>query len=168
MDTKRRTSLPVIFFGNLWNWLTQPFEELPNIGDRRRSVTTTTFLLFAVIAVAIEQMAAGNTPFIALIFLIAGYFLARTRWFKFAALILVFTLIFPSYLVVLKLPDPDANRVLAAFVWIIVPLLLSSLIYSVRATVAISVINFGMLAILPFIRTVPTIAATAKQAKCRA
>lgn len=152
MDTKRLTPLPVIFFGKLWNWLTEPLEELPNIGDRRRSVTTTTFLLFAVIAVAIEQMAAGNTPIIALIFLIAGYFLARTRWFKYAALILVFTLIFPSYLVVLRLPDPDANRVLAAFAWVFVPLLLSSLIYSVRATVVISAINFGVLALLPFLR----------------
>ncbi len=152
MNTKQRTPLPVIFFGKLWNWLTAPLEELPNIGDRRRSVTTTTFLLFAVVAVAIEQMAAANTPFIALILLIAGYFLARTRWFKFAALILVFTLIFPSYLVVLRLPDPDANRVLAAFAWVFVPLLLSSLIYSVRATVVISAINFGVLALLPFIR----------------
>lgn len=152
MDTKRRTPLPVIFVGKLWGWLTEPLEELPNIGDRRRSVTTATLLLFAVIAVAIEQMAAGNTPFVALISLIAGYFLARTRRFKFAALILIFTLIFPSYLVVLKLPDPDANRVLAAFAWVFVPLLLSSLIYSVRTTVAVSVINFGMLALLPFVR----------------
>jgi len=142
----------MIFLGKLWGWLTEPFEPLPHIGDHRRSITTAAFLLFAVIAVAIDQMAAGNTPTSALLFLIAGYFLARTRWFKFAALILIFTLIFPSYFVALRLPNPAPNQILAAFVWVIVPLLLSSLIYSVRVTVAISAIHFLALAALPFIR----------------
>jgi len=140
------------FLGKLWGWLTEPFEPLPHIGDHRRSITTAAFLLFAVIAVGIEQMAVGNTPFSALLFLITGYFLARTRWFKFAALILIFTLIFPSYLVALRLLNPDPNRILTAFVWVIIPLLLSSLIFSVRVTVVIGAINFLALAALPFIR----------------
>src|SRR5215203_1210520 len=126
----------------LWGWLTEPFETLPRIGDHTRAVTTSAFLLFAALSVAIEQRLAGNTPFSAFLLLIVGYFLARTRWFKFAALILIFTLTFPSYLVVLRLPNPEPSRVISAFAWVIMPLLLSSLIYSVRATIVISSINF--------------------------
>ncbi|MEP7135445.1 MAG: GAF domain-containing protein [Chloroflexota bacterium] len=150
MTFHKFTSLPANVLGKLWRGLTEPFENLPQAGDRRRSVTTSAFLLFAVIAVAVEQMLAGNTPFSALVLLIVGYFLARTRWFKVAALILIFTLTFPSYLVVLRLPDPDANRIISAFAWVIMPLLISSLIYSVQTTVVLSVINLAALIVLPF------------------
>ena len=152
MNIRKLIFLPLIFLRKLSFWLTEPFESLPDIGDKRRSVTTTAFIIFAAVSVAIEQTVAGNTPFSALLLLIAGYFLARTRWFRFAALILIFTLTFPSYLVALRLPNPEPNRIISAFAWVIMPLLLSSLIYSVRTTAAISIINFLALIALPFIR----------------
>ncbi len=145
-------TFPTILLRKLWGWLTQPFETLPHIGDHTRSVTTSAFLFFAALAVAMEQMLAGNTPFSALMLLVGGYFLARTRWFKFAALILIFALIFPSYLVVWRLADPEPSRVIAACVWVLLPLLLGSLIYSVRVMAVISTINFLALAAMPFLR----------------
>ncbi|HKJ38911.1 MAG TPA: GAF domain-containing protein, partial [Anaerolineales bacterium] len=130
------------FFIWVWRFLTEPFETLPKPEDRTRAVFASAFLLFSAIAVAIEQASAGNTPLIALILLIIGYFLARTRGFKIATFLLIFTLTFPSYLVALRQPNPEPNQLISTFVWIIVPLLISSLVYSVRTTAIIGMLNF--------------------------
>ncbi len=152
MTFKKIASMPVTLLGKLWGFLTEPLEALPQPGDRRRAVTTSAFLLFAAIAVATDQIVGGNIPFGALVLLIIGYFLARTRWFKTAALILIITLTFPSYLVVLRLHNPDPSRIIAAFAWVVVPLLLCSLIYSVRVIVIVSVIDLLAQLVLPFLR----------------
>ena len=151
MNVQKIISLLATLAGKVWNALTSPFEPLSAAGDHRRSVTTSAFLLFAFISVAVDLSSGGNTSISALILLAGGYLLARTRWFKFAALILVFTLTFPSYLVAMRLSNPDPSRVISAFAWLTMPLLLSSLIYSVRVTVGVSVINFLALAVMPFI-----------------
>src|SRR5258706_4351016 len=149
MNTKR---ILIFLFKKLWGGLTAPFESLPQTGDYRRAVTTSVFFLFAIISIILERLVAGKTPISALILLIVGYFLARTRWFKIEALSLVLTLTFPSYIVALRLPNPDPSHISYAIGWAIIPLLLSSLIYSAQVTIAISVINFLVLASLPLIR----------------
>lgn len=152
MVLKEITRYPQRLFIWVWHFISEPFEHLPKTEDHRRAVVSAVFLLFSAISIAIEQMMAGNTPFIALVLMVVGYFLARTRWFKFATAILVITLSFPSYLVALNLPNPDTSRINSAFGWIIIPLLLSSLIYSIRTMVAFSLINIAALVSLPFIR----------------
>jgi PAS domain S-box-containing protein len=152
MNVKQIPSFLLTLPSKLWRGLTEPFESLLEIGDYRRAVTTSAFVIFAVIAVMWGRIFGGPIPVGALILLIIGYFLSRTRWFKIAALILIITLTFPSYLTALRLTDPDISRVTATFGWIIIPLLLSSLIYSVQATIAIGALNFLALTLLPFIR----------------
>jgi len=154
MEFRELVRLPYQLLIWLWRLLTEPVEALPRAEDRRRAIISSAFLMFSAISVGIEQRMAGNTPFIALVFLILGYFLARTRWFKHATAILLATLTFPSYLAALHLPNPDAPRIIAVFVWIIIPSLLSSLIYSVRVTVAFSLLNFISLATLPLIHPI--------------
>lgn len=136
----------------VWKFLTEPFETLPKAEDRTRAVFASAFLLFSAIAVAMEQSTAGNTPLVALILLIIGYLLARTRGFKIATLLLIVTLTFPSYLVVFRLTNLDPNRMISAFAWIVIPLLISSLVYSVRTTVIIGTLNILALIVLPHIR----------------
>ena len=152
MNLQRIPKFLLNFPGKLWSSLTEPLEALERIGDYRRAVTISAFLLFAVISITLERIEDNNTPVSALILLMVGYILARSRWFKISALILIFTLTFPSYLAALKLPNPDPSQVVATFAWLIVPLLLSSLIYSVQVTIAIGVLNFLVLAALPFLR----------------
>ncbi|MBK9926803.1 MAG: GAF domain-containing protein [Anaerolineales bacterium] len=121
--------------------------------ERRRAITASIFLLFSFIAVSIEQIMTGNIPFIALVLLFVSYFLARTHWYKFATLVLLVTLSFPSFLIALTRPNPEPDQILAAFVWIVLPLTLSGLIYSVQTTIIYSTINIIVLAVLPFIRS---------------
>jgi len=148
-------SIPQQLYGLLswvWKFLTEPFEILPKAEDRTRAVFSSAFLLFSAIAMAMEQSTAGNTPRIALILLIFGYFLARTRGFKLATLLLVVTLTFPSYLVVFRLTTFEPNRIISMFAWIVIPLLISSLVYSVRTTVLIGTLNLFALGLLPLVR----------------
>jgi PAS domain S-box-containing protein len=152
MNVPKISSFLLTLLNKLWKGSTEPFETLSQTGDYRRAVTTSAFFLFAAVSVLLERLINGNVPVSALLLLIIGYFLSRTRWFKIAALILIFTLTFPSYLIALRLTNPDPNRILAAFAWVTIPLLLSSLVYSVQVTVAVGAINFLVLVALPVMR----------------
>ncbi|HEU0295982.1 MAG TPA: GAF domain-containing protein [Anaerolineales bacterium] len=142
----------VSYLKQFWRFLVEPFESLPQAKDRRRAIVTSAFLLLSFIGVAIEQLWVNNLSVLFLVVLLAGYFLARTRWFKLAAFLLVTALAVPSYLVAFNLSDPDPDRITAAFVWILIPLLISSLIYSIPDTVILGALNLLALSILPLIR----------------
>ena len=149
MNIKR---ILIFLFKKLWGGLTEPFESLSQTGDYRRAVTTSAFLLFAFIAIMLERLADNNMTNSVLVLLIVGYILSRTHWFRIAALILISALTFPAYLEILRLPNPDTNQVISAFGWVVIPLLLSSLIYSLQVTIAISILNFLALTLISFIR----------------
>lgn len=137
--------------GRVGDFFSAPFEKLPYREDERRSAVSALFLLFSAIALLAEQAVAGNTPRSPVFILGGAYFLARTRWYKYATLILIFALTFPSYVVALNLENPEPNRILSSFVWVAVPILITSLIYSVRATIAINFFNILALIVLPFL-----------------
>ena len=130
----------------------EPFETLPPT-DHRFSIISSTFLLIGVVGIWLEQIVGGNTPFAALILLIVGYFVSRTHWYKIATFVLLITLSFPSFIVALTIPNPSAGILNNAFVWIILPLILSSLIYSVRATIIFAVVTILSILALPLIRS---------------
>jgi PAS domain S-box-containing protein len=149
MNIKR---ILIFLFKKLWGGLTEPFESLPQSGDYRRAVTTSAFLLFAFIAIMLKHLADNNTTNSVLALLIVGYILSRTRWFRIAALVLISALTFPAYLEILRLPNPDTNQVISAFGWVVIPLLLSSLIYSLQVTIITSTLNFLALTVISFSR----------------
>jgi signal transduction histidine kinase len=134
----------------LWDWLTAPFVALPRIEERRKAVITAAFALVSVLSVIAEQIGAGNTPFILVPILGGVYFLARTRWYKVAMLILLAGLIFPSYNVAIKLEQPSANQILASFIWVNIPIILASLIYSIRSTGLLVSANILVMLALPW------------------
>ena len=140
------------FFEKLWQYLTEPIVPLPSAEDRRRAKISTVFLLMSFIFVGLEQIVGGNTPFITLVILLVSYFIARTRWYRVATLALLVALSFPSFLVALNLPNPNSNQIFATFSWIILPLILCGLLYSVHATIVFSAANIILLAALPFLR----------------
>lgn len=142
-----------LFLGQLWSLLTDPFESLSKSEDRRRAKITTTLIFFSFIFVGIEQVVAGSTPFVILLVLAISYIVARTRHYKIATMALLLALSFPSFSVALNIPNPDPNRILTAFAWIVLPLILSGLIHSVRATLIYSVLNILLISSLPLLRS---------------
>jgi len=140
------------YIKDFWKLLSEPFEILPPT-ERRLSIISSSFLLISALGVWLERIVGRNTPLAALILLIISYFIARTRWHKVATLVLLVTLSFPSYLVALTTSNPSASILNNAFIWITLPLLLSSLIYSVRATIVFVFANILVILSLPFIRS---------------
>ena len=135
----------------LWKLLTEPIESLSN-AERRYAIISTVFLLIGVIGVGLEQTIGRRTPLSALFIMIMGYLIARTRWYTIAIFILMVTLSFPSYLVALNIVDPNPSVLNNAFIWIILPLIISSLVYSVRTTILLTALNIMLISILPLTR----------------
>jgi hypothetical protein len=148
---------PIHLLKQLWKILTEPFYPLVQ-SDRRISIITSIFLLISVVGVSVEQFVYGATPLPVLIVLVAGYFIARTRWYKIALFVLIVSLTFPSYFIVLTTLDLTSDELNSAFIWLVLPLLLSSLIYSVRTTIIISILNIIFISSLPYIRSELTFA----------
>ncbi len=121
--------------------------------DRRYAIITAVFLFISVIGVLFEQIIGGRTSVSVLILLVVGYLTARTRWYKFAMLLLMIALSFPSYVVALTVPDPNPSVINNSFIWIILPLILSSLFYSVRTTVLFTTLNVAFISVLPLLRS---------------
>ena len=149
MNSITRTSAALL--KKYWKILVEPFESLSQPEDRRRAIITAAFLLFSFLYVVIEQLLIRNTSILVTFVLLAGYILARTRWFRFAAFLLLATLTVPSYLIALTLTNPEPNHILATFAWIILPLLFSGLIYSLTTTLIIASLSLLLLLTLPFI-----------------
>ena len=97
-------------------------------------------------------MLAGSLPVLYLFILLAAYFLARTRWFRLGAFLLVVMLSVPSYWIAFQLQNPGPERIMADLVWIIIPLLASSLIGSISDTILLAALNLFVFSILPIIR----------------
>ena len=135
----------------LWGFLTAPLEKMRHAEDERRAKVVTAFFLFCTVAITIDQMMAGNIPRLASWFLLGGYFLARTRWYKIATIILIVILTVPVYLIVVKSPNIEPYEVFAALVWVILPLLLVSLIFSVRTAILIYAANIAAVLAMPFL-----------------
>ncbi len=149
LNSITRTSVNVL--KQFWKLLVEPFESLPQAKDRRRAIVTSIFLLFGFISMTMEPRLEKTVSIVITVFLLGGYFLARTRWFKLAASLLVVTLTIPSYLVALNLPNPAPDQLLAAFAWIVIPLLLTSLIFSIPTTILLGVFNLLLLSALPLV-----------------
>lgn len=129
-----------------------PLCPLPTPEDRRLAALTTTFLLIMMLAVYIERFLGGNIPGIVLGFLGIAYLLSRTQWHKLAALILICTLAVPSLGRTFTFDAPDPNHILAIGCWLIIPILISSLLYSTRSTTIVSLSIGAALAILPILQ----------------
>lgn len=133
--------------------LIAPLEHLDRPDDRRRASVAAALLLISFLMVGIEILVAGNVPVIVELALFGGYWLTRTSWYRAATWILLLVLVVPSYIVVLTLPQSEPNRVLTAFGWVAVPLILGSLIFSFRVMTLFSLANLVAISLLPFIRT---------------
>ena len=148
---KSTRDLTFNLLARIWKFLTEPFELLQR-SDRRLAIFSAVLLLISAIGVFVEQRIGGATPVISLILLMAGYLTSRTRWFRLAAFILLVTLSFPSYRVALTTTSLTTTTLNNTFIWLVLPIIISSLIFPIHMTVVFSFINIGLLVCLPVLR----------------
>lgn len=134
---------------HVWKFLFEPFTSLSST-DRRLAILSAVFLLLTTAAVLIEQTVGGRTTSTITITLFVGYLLARTQWFKAAMFILMAALSLPSYMAIGAIPDPTPGTIYGAMIWLVLPLILSSLFYSVHTTICFALTNIILIALLPY------------------
>ena len=132
-----------------WDLLTGPATAVKDARSRRNARLIATFLLVLLLIDSIGLFIFGKISLWVLPILSIAYILSRTKYFLWAAFTTVLALSFPSYLVVINLPDPNANAIAIAFAWLSFPLLISSLFCSVRGVVIIALSFFVGILLLP-------------------
>ena len=135
----------------LHQWLIEPSDKVAKAEDRRQAKLLSGLLLLTILAVLAERVVGGNVPIWFLFVLIAGYGLSRTTYFQAAAVGSILMLSVPSFLAVITMEAPTSIRLMSAMIWLIVPILLSSVFLSEGKTVVIIGINMGGIILLPLL-----------------
>ncbi len=110
----------------LKRWLIEPGSHDIKAEDRRRAKLLSLLLLLTILAVLAERVVGGNVPVWFLFVLLACYAGSRTAYFYLAAVGSIVMLSVPSFLMALTLEEPSSIRIISAMIWIVVPILLSS------------------------------------------
>ena len=135
----------------LQKWLVEPSGKIVKAEDRRQAKLLSILLLVTLLAVISERIVGGNVPIGFLIFLLLGYVVSRTSYFHLAAVSCIFILGVPSYLVTFTLSQPIALRLMASFMWLVIPILLSSVFLSIRGTAVIIALFIVGIILLPLL-----------------
>ena len=149
---KRNRPLSVNYkWGNLWRWLTAPSAQIEDLDSRRRARLLAGVLLLAAIMSAVGSFFSWNSEttagaislgvqlLISAVLLITAYGFSRTKFFTWSAGLGLVILMLPAYITTLTNPPTDQARIIATFMWLIVPLLLGSVLLSRVGLVILSI-----------------------------
>jgi methyl-accepting chemotaxis protein len=146
---------------NLWQRLTEPGDKVEALEDRRQVKLLSSLLVILVPLLAIgivpivlnspENAMVGVAVGTATAGLAGAYGLARTRYYRTGIIVALaaFSSIPLAGLVAARVPD--AIIVTSAFIWAAVPILLGSILLSVRGTIVLGAANAGVLLLSPLL-----------------
>ena len=129
---------------SIWRLLTEPLaSSLPPEKYRRSAPLLAAFLLVLVgatfVSVGTSLVTGGVQPIIVVAFVVfsIAYLLSRTRHYLLAAALTVTMLAIPSFVSVLLDPDVSEYLIPPRLVWLVLPILLSSLLFNIRGTLVV-------------------------------
>jgi methyl-accepting chemotaxis protein len=146
----------------LWQWLVEPSSAIQNIETRRqvRLLATLLIILLPLVsagALAIPLSGAADVSVasvlaVAAVGTVAAYVLSRTRHYTITVVLtlVVFSLIPQG--AALSTHSNDPYLLTASFSWVILPLLLSGVLLSLRGIVILAAANLGGMLLLPVLR----------------
>lgn len=141
-----------------WQMLTAPHPSIQGIEHRRQARLLSSLLLplvFLPVLILIARTiidAAFQPSWIAVLsfFILAlGYILSRTRFYK-AGAVLAASL-FPVSIFALAVQYTDPSELRSLLVYLVLGVLLGSMLFSVRGTAVLAVINLIALIVIPFV-----------------
>jgi two-component system sensor kinase FixL len=122
-----------------WDLLTGPATAVYDDSSRRNARLIATIILLLLLAATLERLLFRNVPLWVLPVLGVAYILSRTRFFSWAAIITVLTLSLPTYFAVINSSYPNTDTIALDFAWLVFPLLISGLFFSVRGVIIVTV-----------------------------
>jgi|GEM_PF-4093527 len=136
------------YLGNIWRWLTEPATSIRDIGLRRRARLISSLLLIISLAVLLGYLIGVNLSLIIPIVVVA-YGLSRTKYYILAVALTIGALSIPPFIRIFALVTYNADNIAACFMWLILPLVLSSFLFSLRGTAIVAASNFVAILLLP-------------------
>ncbi len=161
----------------IWRWLTEPIAaprapkepglsaDVPSAGEgavlsisegnHRTARLLSTLLLVVLVATVIRivytAFASKVPPAVLATCAVTAlaYGLSRTRYYAIAAGLTVVALSFPSFVAVLGEAECSEILIRTRLVWLVLPLILSSLLLSARGTAIVAALNFVGILLLP-------------------
>jgi PAS domain S-box-containing protein len=145
-------------------WLVEPTEELPDNIARRQARFVASLLLvqiifslvpiFIIIGQGQAQAHPSFLPLVVTLFIeVALYYLSRTRRYMLAAtiLIVVLTAVFP--LVAFLRASNEPNELFGSLIWLLLPLLFSSILLTLRAYILVALAATTTVFLLPVVNS---------------
>jgi signal transduction histidine kinase len=128
-------------------FLSKPSASVPL--DEHRNARLTAWLTFTLAFVTTLSLAfsLASAQIIGAITFVAAYIFSRTRHYKIAVYIIVIGFGAVPYMSIASRPQtPDINQISASMMWVVVPLIISSLLLSVRTNrIIIGLFALGLL-----------------------
>lgn len=137
----------------LWQKLTEPSPAIEN-RQRRRQARMLSALLLPMIAITLLGVFAGRggAPAVDLVgstvLMFIAYGLSRTKHFEIGTLLILIALSAPSVLGVVTADNFTSDNIAAALMWLVLPLLLGSLLLTVRNIIIVAALNFAGIILL--------------------
>ncbi|MBN1580306.1 MAG: GAF domain-containing protein [Anaerolineae bacterium] len=141
----------------LWYWLTEPAPSIRE-NEPRKNVRLLSWLLlglalatlFHVIYTAVYADSSQLPAFvITLIIILIGYGLSRTRFYQAAAILALAFLVVPVFISVTGETDTSELAIRGYLVWLALPVIVSSLFFTVRGTAILAIVLLAGIALLP-------------------
>lgn len=144
---------------SLWNRLTAPSRQIEEAEPRRRARLLMIMLLVMVLALITGMMFTINSGEImtasmqgvALLLVVVAYGISRTRHYLIAATLTVISLSMPSFVLVLTGRTVGDYGVTSALSWLVLPIALGSLWFSLRGTAIMAGLEIGAILLMPFV-----------------
>jgi PAS domain S-box-containing protein len=135
---------------SIWRNLTEPAATIQDQEQRRQARFLSALLVPLVLSTFLGTL-RGAPVFSAFIILSIAYGLSRTRYYALGAILSMGALALPSFMTVMTNSDHSSVSTSNSLLWIVIPVLLSSLLLSLRGTVIVAVANMVGIALLPLL-----------------
>jgi two-component system sensor kinase len=140
-------------FREIWSILTEPSQLIINPTVRFQARIVTITILVLIVMVVLSVMAQSDLSPLALLLLLAGYFLSRSKYYVFSAYLVIANI---SFFVIIALFDAESfttEIVFLTIAWLTPSLILAGLLFSIREMLLVSffhlLVPFALTLIVP-------------------
>jgi methyl-accepting chemotaxis protein len=146
----------------VWDWLVEPAASIQEVGTRRRVRLLSSLLVLlapltlggTVSTCMLDTVLVLSTPYIlgaATVVVLLAYGLSRTRHYNWGALLTVGAFSAVPFVAILTIPDVESSVLVSILIWLVLPVVLGSMLLSLRATTIVASANVLGTLLLPIL-----------------
>ena len=139
------------YLRSIWCRLTEPSAAIQDRGQQRKIQLVSTLLLFISLSVLVDMLITLDFSPAMLGFILVTYGLSRTRYYVAAASLTLVLMSAPTFAYILAQTEHSSLVANLPIVWLALPVILSSLLFSLRGTLITIIAILASLFLLPVV-----------------